>query len=158
MVEADRVLAAETEALVDELYRKRLELEDRCVEAAAFEWNYRGSAWTASNKGVASDCVLAKPRPGYPMRMMDIFFVHGTASFAIKKCTEELAKDLATCWCELHSFLLDRWVEAGASSDFDMRRALRDFREGPCFAKVVEAGHRAALARLDVVRECALKT
>ena len=46
----------------------------------------------------------------------------------------------------------------GASNDYDMRSALREFQEGPCFAKVVDSGHAAAKARLGVIRDYAVKT
>lgn len=153
--EADaRAAALDVDGLVEELYRRRLELDERCVdkEEPQFERFLRGGAWTAKKKGVAYDCIATRPKPGIAVRMMEHYALQKTSSYAVAKYTDQLADDLASCWIELHSFFLDEWVAADEDPAFDLRGAKKRFVEGAAFASVDASGHAAAIARLRSIR------
>lgn len=145
----------DVEALVEELYNRRLELDERTAgqhDVPQFEWVLRGGAWTASKKGVAYDCVMTRPKPGLATRMMEHYSLQKTCSFAISKYSDELARDLAQCWVDLHCFFLEQWVGSGEDPSFDLRQAKRAFTESPAFGRVEGSGHSAAQKRLQSIR------
>ena len=143
------------EGLVEELYRRRLELDDRCPgdDIPQFEMIIRGGNWTAAKKGVAFDCFSTRAKPGIAARMLQHYSLQKSSSYAVAKYSEEGAKDLAQCWIDKHLFWLDQWVVSGEDPRFDLRRASRLFRETSVFARIDATGNADARARLGLLRD-----
>ena len=125
------------EELDAELYKKRLELEERCLGADApqFDWYLRGGEWTAEHKGVGYDCVATRAKTRVAGRMLQHFGLQKSKSYSVTKFTDEHAMDLARCWCDLHAFMLEKWLESGEAVDFDMQGALAAFVETPPYRR-----------------------
>ncbi len=143
------------EGLVEELYKRRLELDDRCPadDLPQFEMIIRGGKWTAAKKGVAFDCFATRAKPGIAARMMQHYSLQKTSSYAIAKYSEEGAKDLAQCWIDKHAFFLDQWVASGEALGFDLQRASKHFVETVVFSRIDAEGNNDAKARLRGLRD-----
>ena len=89
--------------------------------------------------------------------MMERYALQKSAPFAIARYTVDVCKDLAQCWIDKDSFMLEQWVGAAEDPGFDMRSALRAFVEGAPFARVDACGNELALKRLQGIRSVAPK-
>ena len=145
----------DVEALVAELYRRRLEMEGHVPDGEAvthFSWQLRGGAWTAAHHGVAFDSVRAFTCTTIANKMMKHYHLAMTGTFAVAKYTDELARELAKCWIDKHAFMLEQWVSAGEDPNFDLAGTLHAFVETRHFGSILASGHVHAMSRLQQIR------
>jgi hypothetical protein len=103
---------------LEKLWDRRGELE--AIEAVAreegFQYTLRGGKWTQANMGVAYDCYMASAKPGLPTDFCSKYGMCRSASFAIRKYTEDACLVMVRAWMHRMSYFYRLWVENGCTA------------------------------------------